>query len=76
MAGEGSQRGGYAGVIGDEKVKVGSPVVHKWPRGGRASWMTEKERGAIVDRSVMLSRKPTQPEGGSCCYPRVRREHR
>ena len=32
----------------------------------------EVEGGRVVDTSVTLSRKPTQPGGGSGCYPRVR----
>ena len=32
--------------------------------------------GGVGDRSVTISRKTTQPDGGNGCYPRVRREHR
>ena len=39
--------------------------------------MPENGVGVIVDRSVTLSRKPTQPnrDGGSGLYPRVRGEN-
>ena len=30
--------------------------------------------GGVGDRSMTSSRKPTQPDGGNGCYPRVRRK--
>ena len=32
------------------------------------------KRGGVEDRSVTLSRKPTQSDGGDGCYPRVHRK--
>ena len=34
-----------------------------------------KERGSVMDRFLTLLRNPNQPDRGSDCYPRVRREH-
>ena len=34
-----------------------------------------KTGAGIEDRSVTLSRRPTQPHGGGDCYPRARRKH-
>ena len=44
-------------------------------KGGCILDARERRRG-VEDRPLTLSRKPTQPDGGNCCYPRVHREHR